>query len=53
MCYDYCEFWRGERCVKERGMPCPQDYCSEEEYDTALNDAEYAKEQMQGGYHEQ
>lgn len=53
MCYDSCEFWAGVRCTKERGMPCPRNFGTEEEYQAALEDAEYAKEQMKGGWNEQ
>ena len=47
VCYDACPHFErySERCRRPHGMPCPQEYDTDEEYESAVADAEWLKEQ--------
>lgn len=47
MCYDFCPHFERylERCCRPYGMPCPQEYGTDEAYESAVADAEWLKDQ--------
>lgn len=49
MCYDSCPYFErySERCGRPHGMPCPQEYGTDEDYESAVADAEWLREQSQ------
>lgn len=47
MCYDSCLYFEAcsERCGRPHGMPCPQEYGTDEAYESAVADAEWLRYQ--------
>lgn len=47
MCYDACPHFlrHSELCCLPHGMPCPQDYDTDEAYEAAVADAEWLRDQ--------
>lgn len=47
MCYDTCLYFNrySERCCRPHGMPCPQEYGTDQKYESAVADAEWLRDQ--------